>query len=26
MAKYIDVDKMVLLRAGDFKRAEVKKP
>ncbi len=26
MAKYIDVDKMIILRAGDFKRAEVKKP
>jgi zinc protease len=26
VAKYIDVDKMILLRAGDFARAEVKKP
>jgi zinc protease len=26
IAKYIDVDKMIILRAGDFKRAEVKKP
>lgn len=26
ITKYIDVDKMIILRAGDFKRAEVKKP
>lgn len=26
IAKYIDVDKMLILRAGDFARAEVKKP
>jgi len=26
IAKYVDVDKMVLLRAGDFARAETKKP
>jgi len=26
IAKYIDVDKMIILRAGDFARAEVKKP
>ena len=26
MTKYLDVDKMLLLRAGDFAKAEVKKP
>jgi zinc protease len=26
IAKYIDVNKMIMLRAGDFAKAEAKKP